>query len=141
MNSPYIINSDASVFRIGEHQWLTGAGVYAHDFSCSSQLGLATVNQAEFKGILLAAWLGVTKGRNTEIRTDSQFCASVVNGVYSSAKFSVYLEVFLLIKDLYRRLGLHTQVKWVPREENKEADKLARQATAKYKNELKTTKQ
>lgn len=138
MSNLYIIHSDASVYRIGEHQWLTGAGVSAQDFSRSSQLGAGTVNTGEFKGILLAAWLGILKGRSVEIRTDSQFCASVVNGVYSSAKFSVYLEVFLIIKDLYRRLGLTLQVKWIPREENKEADKLARQATAKYKSELKT---
>lgn len=37
----------------------------------------------------------------------------------------------------YHRLGLNLDVKWIPREENKVADSLARQATAEYKKQNK----
>lgn len=129
------INSDASVYLIGERRWLTGCGVCFDGYQKSLQLGEGTVNTAEFSGILIAAYVGLMMERNTTVLSDSQFCVNLVNGKYISEKFANFMATFNYLVLQYHRLGLTIEVKWIPREENKVADSLARQATAKYKNQ------
>lgn len=138
-NKGLTINSDASVYLVGERRWLTGCGVCFEGYGKYFQLGMGTVNTGEFSGILIAAYIGLMKGRNTTVLSDSQFCCNLVNGNYSSEKFTTFMGVFAYLKEQYKRLGLTLTVKWIPREQNKEADALARQATALYKQQKQKT--
>lgn len=133
MGNNLTINSDASVYLIGERKWLTGCGVCFEGYQKSLQLGEGTVNTAEFSGILIAAYVGLMLGKNATVLSDSQFCVNLVNRKYASEKFTNFMATFNYLVSQYHRLGLTLEVKWIPREENMVADSLARQATAKYK--------
>lgn len=129
-------SSDGSVVKQGSaNLWKVGAGVVLEDARYAVPLGEGTVNTAEFSGILLAAYACLRYRDNVVIQTDSQFCANLINGRYDSRKFDSYLEAYRLIESLYRRMGLSLTVRWVPREQNQEADEMARASTSGYKSE------
>ena len=77
-------------------------------------------NVAEYQGLIsLLEYMRTNKLRNVLISTDSALMANQVNGVYSSAmphllKLRNYAR-FLLAESV-------SQIKWVPREQNTEAD-------------------
>jgi ribonuclease HI len=113
-----------------------GAGMIAFDedghemWRESIHLGLMTNNMAEYEALVRALRkVGDPDGRPINVYTDSQLVAYQVLGKYriKNAGLKPYLEEALR---LMRRLP-HVAVKYIPREGNKLADKLAKDAAAK----------
>ncbi|MDM8006399.1 MAG: TIGR04076 family protein [Phycisphaerae bacterium] len=110
-----------------------GAGVSIDDdqgrevFGAGFFLGRKTNNQAEYAGLLQALKV-LRAGRADDIRvlTDSELLAHQINGIYrvkSAELYPLYLEAQKLLKGFDR-----WEVRHVPREQNRFADKLANQA-------------
>lgn len=104
-------------------------------------LGIGTNNEAEYQGIIAALTtvyqscqqLSQTlscdvdvKNWNIDARMDSQFVIEQLNGHYK-VRDSRMRDYFLQVRDLEEKYNSVT-FQWVPREKNKEADKLANQA-------------
>ena len=93
----------------------------------SQSIGVTTNNQAEYQAIIAALEKAVSLGaRQVEIRADSELVVRQLIGRYRVKRAS--------LRPLYQRAGqLLSQVEsftitHVPREQNKEADKLANNA-------------
>ena len=93
----------------------------------SQSIGVTTNNQAEYRAIIAALEKAVSLGaRQVEVRADSELVVRQLIGRYRVKRAS--------LRPLYQRAGqLLSQVEsftitHVPREQNKEADKLANNA-------------
>ncbi len=116
-----------------------GVGVVVQDAEgvviseISKALGVATNNEAEYQAVILALEqlpdliMGETKGVKIELKIDSQLIARQIQKKYKikEPRLKVLCEaVWFLINDL----GIDLSITEIPREENKEADRLANQA-------------
>lgn len=99
----------------------------------SNFLGVKTNNEAEYEAVIfglrkIKALLGKEKIKNTEIefRMDSQLIARQLNGQYKIEEEKLF-PLFIKIWNLKMGFG---QIKFseIPREKNKEADRLANKA-------------
>lgn len=61
-----------------------------------------------------------------EVRSDSKLLVNQMNGIWEARK-GLYVEKYLEAKDLASRFD-RIAFKWIPREENEEADALSREA-------------
>jgi ribonuclease HI len=113
-----------------------GAGMIAFDedgheiWRDSIHLGLMTNNMAEYEALVRALRkVGDPAGRPINVYTDSQLVAYQVLGKYriKNEGLKPYLEEALR---LMRALP-HVAIKYIPREGNRLADKLAKNAAAK----------
>ena len=113
-----------------------GAGMIAFDedghemWREGIHLGLMTNNMAEYEALVRALRkVGDPDGRPINVYTDSQLVAYQVLGKYriKNEGLKPYLEE---ARRLMRRLN-HVAVRYIPREGNKLADKLAKDAAAK----------
>ena len=87
-------------------------------------LGMTTNNQAEYYAILFALREAIRRGiPSIRIHTDSELAARQINGTYrvkDPTLKKLYEEVMQLLHAFH-----HVRVVHVPREENREADRLA----------------
>mgnify|MGYP001600217773 FL=1 len=99
----------------------------------SGFLGIKTNNEAEYEAVIFGlqkvkALLGKEKVKNTEIefRLDSQLIARQLNGQYKIEEERLF-PLFIKIRNLKMDFG---PIKFteIPREQNKEADRLANEA-------------
>jgi ribonuclease HI len=95
---------------------------------CSSYLGKATNNHAEYHGVLLAAdWLSKNYKTYREDKVifylDSELVVRQLSGIYK-VKDNNLNEIFLQIKDLLKNIDLTIFYKHIPREKNLIADSL-----------------
>ena len=106
----------------------------------SKFIGEATNNQAEYQGILAALKSLKVKADDEKIDTgdiciecllDSQLIVEQMNGNYK-IKNEGLKPLFWRIKELIMELGGNVSFKHIPREENKEADKLVNEAIDKH---------
>ncbi len=87
-------------------------------------LGIATNNVAEYNGLLAALRYAVERGhREVRVRADSELLVKQMRGEYR-VKNAGLKPLFLEACGLIRRIGEVTFTH-VPREENKEADRLS----------------
>lgn len=107
----------------------------------SSSIGIRTNNEAEYEAIILALskvkhLFGKEKAKNLEIevRTDSQLIARQLKGEYKLNEEKLF-PLFIKIWNLKTELGKISFVE-IPREKNKEADRLANEAMDKKSNSL-----
>lgn len=107
----------------------------------SSDIGVRTNNEAEYEAIILALskikhLFGKEKAKNLEIevRTDSQLVARQLKGEYKLNEEKLF-PLFIKIWNLKTELGKISFVE-IPREKNKEADRLANEAMDKKSNSL-----
>lgn len=112
-----------------------GAGVAVYDPSDSTEparrisryLGRMTNNAAEYHAVLIAVEEVLAAGvRSIVLHTDSELVAKQLNGIYK-VKDEGLRKIYLKVKDKLNSLD-----KWdilhIPREQNKEADRLANKA-------------
>ena len=99
----------------------------------SSFLGVKTNNEAEYEAVIfglrkIKALLGKEKIKNTEIefRLDSQLIARQLNGEYKIEEEKLF-PLFIKIWNLKIKFGT-VKFSEIPREKNKEADRLANKA-------------
>jgi len=92
------------------------------------KLGETTNNVAEYRGLLLAleksSGLGI---RSLIVYTDSELLYRQMTGIYK-VRTPHIKELYLKVQILKKRFEFF-MIKHVPREENKEADRLARRAS------------
>ncbi|PIT93162.1 MAG: ribonuclease H [Candidatus Harrisonbacteria bacterium CG10_big_fil_rev_8_21_14_0_10_38_8] len=110
-----------------------GIGAVVGDKNYSEFIGEATNNVAEYKAILLALTkakqlLGKTKAKQTEVevKADSQLAIRQLSGEYKIENETLqplFLKIWNLRLDFKKVTFTH-----IPREENKQADKLANEA-------------
>lgn len=94
-------------------------------------LGVATNNQAEYEALITALEASqVLKKKKLLIFTDSLLLANQINGSWR-VRSSNIANLYKRAKHLIQTFDEVT-VKHIPREENKEADKLANQAIDEY---------
>lgn len=87
-------------------------------------LGTATNNVAEYNGLLAAlAWAVDHRHSRLHIRADSQLLVEQMKGNYR-VKNAGLLPLYRDAKDLASRIG-HVSYEHIPREKNKEADRLS----------------
>jgi len=115
-----------------------GAAIYsadgAHIKSAHKSLGVMTNNEAEYEAILLAfdtakKVFGKEKlaKMDVELRADSELLVKQLNGIYQ-IKEERFFSYFMKIWNARITTFLHLVIKHIPREENKEADRLANEA-------------
>lgn len=99
----------------------------------SKNIGFRTNNEAEYEGVILALQkikhlVGKDKCKNTEIeiRVDSQLIARQLKGEYK-VKMETLKPLFMEAYNLKTEFGRVEFVE-IPREQNKEADRLANEA-------------
>jgi len=104
----------------------------------SSDIGVKTNNEAEYEAVVLALskvkhLFGKEKVKKLEIevRTDSQLIARQLKGEYKLNEEKLF-PLFIKIWNLKTELGKISFVE-IPREKNKEADRLANEAMDKKK--------
>jgi ribonuclease HI len=93
----------------------------------SRSIGVTTNNQAEYQAIIAALEKAISLGaRHVELRSDSELVVKQINGNYKVKKIALrplYQKVVQLIGSLE---GF--TIACIPREQNKEADRLANKA-------------
>lgn len=95
--------------------------------SISRRIGWATNNQAEYKAIIAALETAIGLGvRQVELNSDSELVVRQINGQYRVKKEALKL-LYQRVKELQGRLEGFT-IKRIPRQQNKEADRLANRA-------------
>lgn len=90
-------------------------------------------NVAEYSALIAALrWL-MQKGiaEDIEIRSDSRLLVNQMNGLWKGRK-GLYYDYYLKAKEL-RDSFRGIEFKWIPRERNREADRLSRQAYEEYR--------
>jgi ribonuclease HI len=95
----------------------------------SQAIGYTTNNQAEYRAIIAALEAAVKLGaEEVEVRADSELVVEQLNGRYKIKKASLRP----LYQEVVRLTGaLKTfSISYIPREHNKEADRLANKALA-----------
>jgi ribonuclease HI len=107
-----------------------GIGIYAPElFEISRAVGVGTNNEAEFISLETAIDTLAEAGiRSARIHTDSQLLFNQVNGLWKITSETSKKYVPRIQHKL--RLGGHKLV-WIPREQNREADKLSALATGR----------
>src|SRR3972149_8280906 len=108
----------------------------------SGFLGVKTNNEAEYEAVIfglqkIKALLGKEKIKNTEIefRLDSQLIARQLNGEYKIEEERLF-PLFIKIWNLKMDFG-PIKFSEIPREQNKEADRLANEAMDKGNEKIK----
>ena len=95
--------------------------------SVSRRIGWATNNQAEYRAIIAALEKAIDLGaRQVELNSDSELVVRQINGQYRVKKAALK-PLYQQIKELQGRLEGFT-IRSIPRQQNKEADKLANRA-------------
>ena len=95
--------------------------------SISRRIGRATNNQAEYRAIIAALEAAIDLGaRQVELNSDSELVVRQINGQYRVKKAALK-PLYQQVKELQSRLGNFT-IRNIPRQQNKEADKLANEA-------------
>jgi len=95
--------------------------------SISRRIGWATNNQAEYKAIIAALETAIGLGvRQVELNSDSELVVRQINGQYRVKKEALKL-LYQRVKELQGRLEGFT-INRIPRQQNKEADRLANRA-------------
>jgi ribonuclease HI len=95
--------------------------------SISRRIGWATNNQAEYIAIIAALEEAVRLGaRQVELNSDSELVVRQINGRYRVKKDTLRL-LYENVMQLKSRLE-NFKIKHIPRERNREADKLANRA-------------
>jgi ribonuclease HI len=95
--------------------------------SISRRIGWATNNQAEYKAIIAALETAIGLGvRQVELNSDSELVVRQINGQYRVKKEALKL-LYQWVKELQGRLEGFT-IRHIPRQQNKEADRLANRA-------------
>jgi ribonuclease HI len=91
-----------------------------------------TNNQAEYKSLILSLDYLTSNNINKAVRffTDSQLLANQINGIWKVK----HPDIALLFKEAKALLGKldSFEISYIPREKNKEADRLANQAIDEY---------
>ncbi len=115
---------------------MSGAGIVARDkdgdviFTRSIFLGEMTNNMAEYEALLIALHEAVQNSvKNVTVYTDSQLVANQVNGLYKIKNMTL----FQYVKKIKQNVSNfnHFAIHYIPREQNREADKLAKNAILK----------
>jgi len=106
-----------------------GIGVIINGKKYSKYLGIKTNNEAEYEAVIFALkkakqLIGKknTKSTEVEIRMDSELVCNQLNGKYKIKEKNLhplFIEIWNLKTDFKK-----VEFKYIPREENKEADKL-----------------
>jgi ribonuclease HI len=109
-----------------EHRQYSEYGLAAEPFSDS-----ATNNMAEYTGIIKALeWLLEKNNYNNNqkiiIRGDSQLVISQINGKYKVSTVKI-IPLYQKVKSLLSKFK-DIKIEWIPRDKNKEADKLSNKA-------------
>ncbi len=114
----------------------SGAGIVARDkdgnitLSKSIFLGEMTNNMAEYEALLIALNDAVRNSvKEVTVYTDSQLVANQVNGVYKIKNMTL----FQYVKKIRQTISNfdYFAISYIPREQNREADKLAKDAILK----------
>ncbi len=114
----------------------SGAGIVARDkdgsviLTRSIFLGEMTNNMAEYEALLRALNLAVQNSvKDVTIYTDSQLVANQVNGLYKIKNMTLFQYVKKIKQTIsnFDCFAIH----YIPREQNREADKLAKDAILK----------
>lgn len=110
------------------------------DFEISKFIGIATNNQAEYTAVMEALKWVITNlitandtsrvSVEAEFFLDSELVVEQLNGRYK-VKNEGLKPLFWQIRDLIMQLGGKVTFKHIPREQNKEADRLVNQAIDK----------
>lgn len=99
-------------------------------FRKSVKIGQATCNIAEWRGALAALEYGLaftgTQPEPVELRMDSQLVVHQLNGVWKTKHKGLQpLQQYgQRLLTLFRERGVPLMIRWVPREDNQEADAL-----------------
>lgn len=95
--------------------------------SISRRIGWATNNQAEYKAIIAALENAIDLGaRQVELNSDSELVVRQINGQYRVKKQALK-PLYQRVKELQSQFEGFT-IRHIPRQQNKEADKLANRA-------------
>lgn len=95
--------------------------------SISQPIGRATNNQAEYRAIIAALEKALALGaRQVELNSDSELMVRQIKGQYRVRKEALR-PLYQRVKELQSRLEGFT-IKHIPRQQNREADKLANAA-------------
>jgi len=95
--------------------------------SISRYIGITTNNQAEYKAIIAALEKAINLGvKEVELKSDSELVVRQINGGYRVKKAALKP----LYQEVKKRQSLleGSSVRHIPRQQNKEADKLANAA-------------
>ena len=94
----------------------------------SKKLGTMTNNQAEYEGIILAMENVLKKysGNEIEIYMDSKLACEQLKGNYKIKNHGL-VQLYIKAKKLEDKIGM-IRYNYIPREKNKEADKLVNDA-------------
>ena len=96
----------------------------------SEFIGMATNNEAEYRALIAGlTWLRDQKARNVQIRMDSQLVVRQILGQYR-VKNERMKPLFQAVVEILREIP-EWKAEHVPREENREADRLANLAYEK----------
>lgn len=114
----------------------SGAGIIVHDdlsnviLTRSIFLGEMTNNMAEYEALLRALRIAVNDAvKEVTVYTDSQLVANQINGIYK-IKNTILFQYVRKIQQIISNFD-HFTINYIPREENREADKLAKNAIMK----------
>ena len=114
----------------------SGAGIVARDkdgnivLSKSIFLGEMTNNMAEYEALLIALNDAARNSvKEVTVYTDSQLVANQINGLYKIKNATL----FQYVKKIRQTVSNfdHFAINYIPREQNREADKLAKDAILK----------
>lgn len=95
--------------------------------SISQRIGRATNNQAEYRAIIAALEKALALGaRQVDLNSDSELVVRQIKGQYRVRKEALR-PLYQRVKELQSRLEGFT-IKHIPRQQNREADKLANAA-------------
>ena len=95
--------------------------------SISQPIGRATSNQAEYRAVIAGLEEAIELGvKQVDIKLDSQLVVRQINGRYR-VKNAALMPLYQRVKQLQRRLE-DFAISYIPREQNKEADRLASKA-------------
>jgi ribonuclease HI len=91
-------------------------------------LGHGTNNTAEYHGLIKCVdHAGKLGAKRLAVYSDSQLLVNQIRGLYR-VKMPHLAELHETVVGLIREYGFRFEIQYVPREKNKEADKLARRA-------------
>ncbi|MHB8110390.1 MAG: ribonuclease HI family protein [Syntrophorhabdaceae bacterium] len=114
----------------------SGAGIIVRDDSAniiltrSIFLGEMTNNMAEYEALLRALEIAVNDSvKNVTVYTDSQLVANQINGTYKIKN----MVLFQYVRKIQQIIGNFDRfaINYIPREKNRDADKLAKDAILK----------
>ncbi|NLT24946.1 MAG: ribonuclease HI family protein [Syntrophorhabdus sp.] len=114
----------------------SGAGIVVRDdrgeivLTQGIYLGEMTNNMAEYEALLRALTIAVEHSvKDVTVYTDSQLVANQVTGVYKIKNKTLFGYV-RRVKEIVSNFE-HFTIQYIPREQNREADKLAKDAIIK----------